>query len=67
MYDKIVVTRKITDSNGNTLAVTLGFFDARGILQLEVPQISGKLFPADVRINKSVVFNHPARISEIKK
>lgn len=67
MYDKIVITGKITDSSGNTIAVTLAFFDARGILQLQIPQVSGRLFPSDVKIGKPVVFCSPAKVSEMKK
>lgn len=68
MYTRIAILRKKEDTiNGGAETVTIGFFDSRGTLQLEVPQVSGKLFPNDIATGKSVIFTYPAKITEIKK
>lgn len=68
MYARIaVLKRKADDFSGGAETVTIGFFDAKGTLQLQVPQISGELFPKDVVAGKSVIFNYPAKVTEIKK
>lgn len=59
MYAKLAVLEKKEDEiNGGAKSVTLGFFDEKGILQLQVPLISGKLFPKDIAKGKEVIFNY---------
>lgn len=58
MYAKIVILKQINDElNGGAESVTLGFFDEKGVLQLELPKVSGKLFPKDIRKGKAVAFD----------
>lgn len=67
MYTKIVVLKIIPDElNGGAKTVTIGLFNEEGILQFEVPQMDGKLFPKDIIKNREIVFAKPAKISEIK-
>ena len=66
MYAKIVVLNlKRNELEGGADSVVLGFFDEKGILQLEVPRVSGKLFPKDISKGKEVIFEKPATISKI--
>lgn len=68
MYHKIIVLKIVPDTtNGGAESVTIGLFDEKGILQLEIPQLSGKLFPVNIVVNKPVIFNNPAKIFATQK
>lgn len=69
MFDKIIILNIIPDTdNGGAKSVTIGFFDAKGVLQLEMPSVSGKLFPKDIVKNKEVIFSRPSvTINLVKK
>lgn len=68
MYAKIVILSKKVDAvGGGAAVVTIGFFDKKGTLQLQVPQIAGELFPKDMAVGKEIVFNYPTKAQEIKK
>lgn len=69
MFDKIIILNIIPDTdNGGAKSVTIGFFDAKGVLQLEMPSVSGKLFPKDIIKGKEVVFNkRPTTINLVTK
>lgn len=69
MFDKIIILNIIPDTDdGGAKSVTIGFFDAKGVLQLEMPSVSGKLFPKDIIKGKEVIFNKPsAAINLVKK
>jgi hypothetical protein len=57
MYAKIVVLKIQPDTeNGGAKSVVIGLFDEKGTLQLEIPRVSGKLFPPDIGTAKSLVF-----------
>jgi hypothetical protein len=57
MYQKIVILKIIPDTtNGGAELVTIGLFDIKGVLQLEIPRVSGKLFPKDVRVGQEFIF-----------
>lgn len=68
MFDKIIILNIVPDDeNGGARSVTIGFFDAKGILQLEMPSVSGKLFPKDIVKGKEIVFNKPSTIATLVK
>jgi hypothetical protein len=57
MYSKIVILKMEPDKiNGGAETVVLGFFDRNGVLQIEIPRVSGKLFPSNIARGQSVVF-----------
>jgi len=59
MYAKIVILKKVDDElNGGAESVTLGFFDEKGILQIEIPKVSGKLFPKNVVKGRALAFEY---------
>lgn len=68
MYERIVILDARPDlENGGLAAVTLGFFDAKGTEQLRVPEVSGKLFPADAKKKDSLVFTKYGRFDVIRR
>lgn len=67
MYDKVVIMRRYNDPDGKIRSVTLGLFDRNGVLQLEVPQISGKLVPIGATAGQEVIFAFPGLLVELKK
>lgn len=69
MFDKIIILSIVPDTeNGGAKSVTIGFFDSKGVLQLEMPSVAGKLFPKDIIKGKEVIFSRPlAAINLIKK
>lgn len=68
MYAKLIILRVKPDLiSGGAESVTIGFFDEKGILQLEVPRVSGRLFPSDVRKGQSVDFLKSADVLKFAK
>lgn len=59
MYAKIIILKIVPDLEyGGAKTVVLGFFDELGKLQLEIPQVSGKLFPSNIVKGQAVICNH---------
>lgn len=68
MYERIVILEARPDlEEGGLSAVTLGFFDSKGIEQLRVPEVSGKLFPPDAKKKDSVIFTRYGRLDLLRR
>lgn len=57
MYERFVVLKRIMGTDGQPESITLGLFDEKGILQLEIPKVSPKLIPYNATVGKSLRFD----------